>query len=93
MPQLADTSNFSAAEALEAQRIQNEHEQKTIWRKDLILTIAKAISLTAISISCSIGLYLTVKQQNNELLSSLAQILMYVLSFFAGRSTRLRDKD
>ena len=90
---IINTSELSASDKIEAIRLQNEHEERTTWRKDLILTIAQAISLVILSISCAIALYYVVKQQNNELLKQLTHVLVYILSFCAGRSTNHRKEE
>ena len=84
---ILDVSKLSSSEALQAQRIQNEHEERMFRYKDIVMTCAKAFSLSVISLSCAVCLYLVVKEQNDELIDNLTQIVMCVLSFLAGRST------
>ena len=83
-----DISKLSHSEALEAQRIQREYEERTFWRKDIIWTWAKAISVTSLSFSSAIALILVVRYQDSGLLEKMLNIIACVLSFFAGRSTR-----
>lgn len=86
---VVDISQLPPSEALEAQRIQREYEERTVWRKDIIWTWTKAISITSISISCSLTLFFIVFfRQNADLLEKIIEIVACVLSFLAGRSTR-----
>ena len=82
-----DISQLSHSEALEAQRIQREYEERTVWRKDIILTWAKAISLTVLAIAASVALVCVANHaQNADSLEKIIEVIACVLSFLAGRA-------
>lgn len=87
---LIDISKLPPAEALEAQRVQKEYDERTFWRNERILTWAKAISMVIIVATCSVALILLIyDKQNASLLEKILNIFACVLSFLAGRSKHL----
>ena len=80
--------NEDASTSIQFQEKLWEHEQKTVWRKDMILTWAKAIIMVAFTLACATIMILVAYHQNNDMMKTIATIVSCVLSFAGGRATR-----
>ena len=77
--------SLSEPQNLEAIRLKYEHEQKTVWRRDILFTWAKALALVASAIGGAVAVCLVIAHKDKEMLSIIAPIYSGVLAFVGAR--------
>jgi hypothetical protein len=70
---------------LEEMKLHYEHEEKTVWRKDMVITCATCAALVVSALGGAIALCLIVYYKDRDMLAIVASIISGILAFVGAK--------